>query len=319
MELQFLGTGAGMPSKTRNTSSLLVNLTAEGRGYWLFDCGEATQHQILHTSLKPRKIERIFITHLHGDHIFGLPGLLSSRSFLGGHEPLDIYGPPGLKDWLRNTLKMTNTHLSYILRIHEITVEGLLIDEADFKVTVQELQHVVQCFGFRIEQKPLPGKLLIEKAIALGVPKGPFLKELKEGNEVTLADGRVILSEQVTGAPQQGFTVAILGDTNYCEAALELSKGADILIHEATFDNETGALAKEYGHSTIGDAATVAKKAGAKNLIANHISARFLPSHLEQLKKQGQDIFQNIYIAEDFACYEWKNGKLMETRNHVRS
>lgn len=319
MELQFLGTGAGMPSKTRNTSSLLVNLTAEGRGYWLFDCGEATQHQILHTSLKPRKIERIFITHLHGDHIFGLPGLLSSRSFLGGHEPLDIYGPPGLEDWLLSTLKMTNTHLGYTLRVHEITEEGSLIDEADFKVSVQKLQHVIQCFGFRIEQKPLPGKLLIEKAITLGVPKGPFLKALKEGNDVTLADGRVILSEQVTGEPQPGFTLAILGDTSYCETAIELAKEADILVHEATFDNETGALAKEYGHSTIEYAATVAKKSGTHTLIANHISARFLPSHLEQLKKQGQVIFHNIHIAEDFVCYEWKNGELIESRNHVRS
>lgn len=318
MEIQFLGTGAGMPSKTRNTSSLLVNLTAEGRGYWLFDCGEATQHQLLHTSLKPRKIERVFITHLHGDHIFGLPGLLSSRSFLGGNEPLDIYGPPGLKDWLFSTLKMTNTHLNYTLRIHEIKEEGLLIDEQDFKVTVKNLQHVIQSFGYRIEQKPLPGKLLIEKAIELGVPRGPLLKELKDGKDVTLPDGRTILSSQVTGKAQQGFTLTILGDTKYCDAAIQLSEAADIVVHEATFDNETGELAKEYGHSTIGDAATVAKKATATALIVNHISARFLPSHLEQFKKQGQAIFQNLYIAEDFACYEWKNGALIETRNHLR-
>lgn len=318
MELQFLGTGAGMPSKTRNTSSLLVNLTAEGRGYWLFDCGEATQHQILHTSLKPRKIERIFITHLHGDHIFGLPGLLSSRSFLGGNEPLDIYGPPGLKDWLLGTLKMANTHLNYSLRVHEITDEGLLIDEVDFKVTVKSLQHVIQCFGYRIEQKPLAGKLLIEQAIALGVPKGPFLKELKEGKDVTLADGRIILSSQVTGEVQQGFIAAILGDTKYCEAAIDLSDKADIVVHEATFDQETGSLAKEYGHSTIKEAANVAKKAQAKTLIVNHISARFLPNHLDQFKNQGKAIFQNLYIAEDFACYEWKNNELIKTQNHLR-
>lgn len=318
MELQFLGTGAGMPSKTRNTSALLLNLTAEGRGYWLFDCGEATQHQILHTSLKPRKIEKIFITHLHGDHLFGLPGLISSRSFLGGNEPLHIYGPRGLKEWLFSTLNMTNTHLNYPLEIHEITEEGLVIEEPDFTVSVRSLQHVIPCFGYRIEQKPLPGKLLIEKAIEIGVPKGPLLKELKEGNDVTLPDGRVILSELVTGPPQPGFVVAILGDTKYCQAAVDLSKNADIIVHEATFDNETGTLAQEYGHSTIGDAATVAKQADAKALIANHISARFLPSDLAQLKKQGQAIFEPLYIAEDFLCYVWKNGVLIETKNHVR-
>ena len=106
MELQFLGTGAGMPSKMRNTSSVVLNLSAEGEGYWLFDCGEATQHQILHTSLKPRKISKIFITHLHGDHIFGLPGFIGSRSFLGGEEPLDIYGPVGLEEWLKTTFEL---------------------------------------------------------------------------------------------------------------------------------------------------------------------------------------------------------------------
>lgn len=318
MELQFLGTGAGMPSKMRNTSALLVNLTAEGRGYWLFDCGEATQHQILHTSLKPRKIERIFITHLHGDHIFGLPGLISSRSFLGGNEPLHIYGPPGIENWLLVTLKMTNTHLNYALHIHEVEEEGMIIDESDFKVSVKNLQHVIPCLGYRIEQKPLPGKLLIDKAIEVGVPKGPLLKALKDGNDVTLTDGRVILSEDVTGEPQEGFIVAILGDTNYCEASVELAEAADIVVHEATFDNETGTLAKEYGHSTIGDAAKVAKRAQAKTLIANHISARFLSNDLVQLKKQGQAIFENLFIAEDFACYEWKNEELIETRNHVR-
>ena len=98
MDVTFLGTGAGMPSKTRNTSSIILNLRNEGEDYWMFDCGEATQHQLLHTSIKPAKINRIFITHLHGDHIFGLPGFLSSRSFLGGETPLTIYGPPGLDD-----------------------------------------------------------------------------------------------------------------------------------------------------------------------------------------------------------------------------
>ncbi len=108
MELQFLGTGAGMPSKMRNTSSVVVNLSAEGEGLWLVDCGEATQHQILHTSLKPSKIAKIFITHLHGDHILGLPGLLSSRSFLGGEDALHIYGPVGLEEWLTTTFQLNS-------------------------------------------------------------------------------------------------------------------------------------------------------------------------------------------------------------------
>ena len=147
MELQFLGTGAGMPSKMRNTSAVVLNLSAEGQGYWLFDCGEATQHQILHTSLKPRKIGKIFITHLHGDHIFGLPGLIGSRSFLGGEERLDIYGPSGLDEWLKTTMRVTNTHLNYELIVHEIG-EGVVFEDADYRVTAKNLQHIIPCLGY---------------------------------------------------------------------------------------------------------------------------------------------------------------------------
>lgn len=310
MELQFLGTGAGMPSKMRNTSAVILNLAAEGEGYWLFDCGEATQHQILHTSLKPRKIGKIFITHLHGDHIFGLPGLIGSRSFLGGEERLDIYGPPGLSEWLKTTLRITNTHLNYELVVHEIG-EGVVYEDVNYRVTAKPLQHIIPCLGFRIEQKPLPGKLLIDKVKEAGVPKGPLLKQLKSGENVKLEDGRVVLSKDVTGDPQEGFTVAILGDTSYCIAAVELAKKADILVHEATFDIATGNLAKEYGHSTIGDAARVAQEAGAKALIANHISARFMPNDVAQLQKQGEEIFPALYIAEDFSRFEWKNGEVI--------
>ena len=309
MELQFLGTGAGMPSKLRNTSSAVLNLSAEGEGLWLFDCGEATQHQILHTSLKPRKISKIFITHLHGDHIFGLPGLISSRSFLGGEEPLHLFGPAGLKEWIVTTLRLTNSHLTYELVVHEVT-QGTVFEDEDFIVTAKFLQHVIPCFGYRIEQKPLRGKLLMDEAINAGVPRGPLLKQLKDGEDVVLSDGRLVLSADVTGEPQKGFTVAILGDTRYCESAVELARNADILVHEATFDSATGDLAKEYGHSTISDAATVAKEAEVKVLIANHISARFMPSDIVKLKEQGEAIFPTLHIAEDFARYEWKDDKL---------
>ena len=311
MELQFLGTGAGMPSKMRNTSSVVVNLSAEGEGLWLVDCGEATQHQILHTSLKPSKISKIFITHLHGDHILGLPGLLSSRSFLGGEDALHIYGPVGLEEWLTTTFQLSQTHLTYQLVIHEVR-DGVVFENDYFLVTAKSLRHVIPCFGYRIEQKPLPGKLLIEEVTKMGVPKGPLLKQLKDGEDVELPDGRLVLSKDVTGEPQEGFTVTILGDTRYCAEAIELAHKADILVHEATFDLDTGELAKDYGHSTIGDAATTAKIAEAKTLIANHISARFLPRDIPELLKQGKAIFPELYIAEDFARFEWKNQTVIQ-------
>jgi ribonuclease Z len=306
MQLHFLGTGAGMPSKERNTSSVLLELYEQRGTAWMFDCGEATQHQILKTSIKPRKIEKIFITHLHGDHIFGLPGLLSSRSFLAGEDTLTIYGPPGIKAFIDMSLSISNTHIKYPLVIEEIG-EGIIFEDEQFVVTAKLLQHIIPTFGYRIEQKNMPGELLIDKALALGVPKGPLLKQLKNGKNVVLEDGSVVNSSDVVGAAKKGTIITILGDTKYCEASIELASGADVLVHESTFDHHTEDLAASYGHSTNTEAATVAKKAGVKALILNHISARFLGKDVDNLLTQAHKIFQNTFIAVDFSRYELKD------------
>lgn len=316
MELHFLGTGAGMPSKERNTSSLAFKLLEERGTIWLFDCGEATQHQILQTTIKPRKIEKIFITHLHGDHIFGLPGLLSSRSFLGGVDPLVLYGPKGLKEWVLCSLEISNTHLTYPLQFVEIE-EGIIFEDDQFIVTVKQLEHVIPCYGYRIEQKPLLGELLIDKAKALGVPKGPLLGKLKHGEDVTLEDGTVVYSKDVTTPPKKGFVVTILGDTKYCDASRELSKDADIVVHEATFDHKTDHLASDYGHSTNMDAAKIANEASAKHLILNHISARFLPQDMEGIINEAKTIFPHVFVANDFSVFTLKQGKLVEVNEEL--
>lgn len=309
MQLHFLGTGAGMPSKERNTSALMVKLLEERGTMWLFDCGEATQHRILYTTLKPRKIEKIFITHLHGDHIYGLPGLLGSRSFQGGQEPLTIYGPKGLQQWIEMTLVISKTHLTYPIHFVEVE-EGTVFEDAQFIVKARKLRHVVPCFGYRIEQKDLPGELLIEKALALGVPKGPLLGQLKNGQDVVLPNGQTVRSEEVTGPYQKGFTLTILGDTRFCEEAIQLAQGADVVVHEATFDHATTELASKYGHSTNIEAARVAQLAEAKHLILNHISARFLPHTLKIQEDEARTIFKNVFIAQDDSVYSLKQGDL---------
>ncbi|MGM9967305.1 ribonuclease Z [Rummeliibacillus sp. TYF005] len=309
MHIQFLGTGAGMPSKTRNVSSLALKLLEEIGSIWLFDCGEATQHQILHTTVKPRKIDKIFITHLHGDHIYGLPGLLGSRSFLGGDQPLTIYGPKGLKEWIELTLQTSQTHLNYAIEYVEVG-EGIVLEDENFIVTAMPLEHVVPCFGYRIEQKPLLGTLQVEKAIALGVPKGPLLGQLKNGHNVTLEDGTIVRSVDVTDEPKKGFTVAILGDTRYCENAIKLSENADIVVHESTFDHSTSNLAASYGHSTNMDAANVAFNAGAKNLLLNHLSARFFPQDIEIMLNEAKKIIPNTFLVTDFDEFKWIHEKL---------
>lgn len=310
MQLLFLGTGAGMPSKQRNTTSTVLKLLEERGSFWMFDCGEATQHQILHTTLKPRKLEKLFITHLHGDHIYGLPGLLGSRSFLGGLEPLTLYGPTGLKNWIEVTLSVSKTHVKYPLTIIEIE-EGVVFEDEEFIVEAKLLEHVVPCFGYTVKQKALAPELYIEKTDALGVPRGPLLKQLKEGHDVLLPDGKVVKSEEVTGAPKDGFKVTILGDSKYCDNSICLSENADIVVHEGTFDIETAELARLYGHSTIVDAAEVCEKANAKHLIVNHISARFMPSDLNKMLNQVEKYSFPIYIAEDFTEYSWINGTLI--------
>ncbi|MEK4245845.1 ribonuclease Z [Psychrobacillus sp. FSL K6-2684] len=309
MQILFLGTGAGMPSKQRNTSSMILKLLEERGSNWMFDCGEATQHQILRTTVKPRKIEKIFITHLHGDHIYGLPGLLGSRSFLGGDELLTIYGPKGIKDWVEVTLITSQTHLKYPLKIIEIE-EGIIFEDEQFIVEARLLEHVVPCFGYRVTQKQLAPELLIEKADALGVPRGPLLRLLKSGQDVELPNGNVVRSSEVTGEPKEGFKLAVLGDTRYCENSILLAKESDVLIHEGTFDTGTEELAREYGHSTIVDAANVCEKAGAKNLIVNHISARFMPEDIKNLAVQVSEYNFPIYIADDFNEFSCINGKL---------
>ncbi|ANU28396.1 ribonuclease Z [Planococcus versutus] len=304
MQLLFLGTGAGMPSKQRNTSALILKLLEERGTVWLFDCGEATQHQILHTTIKPRKIEKIFITHMHGDHIFGLPGLLGSRSFQGGDEPLEIYGPVGIKDYVTMTLKISRTHLTYPIVFHEL-VEGKVFEDRLMTVETRLLDHVIPSYGFRISQHPLPPKLQINKALLLGVPKGPLLAALKNGQDVELSDGTWVRSSDVTDAEERGFIVTILGDSRFCQAAIELAYDADVLVHEATFDGSAIKMAGEYGHSTVFEAAETARRANAHTLIMNHISARFLPEDEKLLLKQMREIHTCGFIARDFMEFEW--------------
>jgi ribonuclease Z len=304
MQIEFLGTGAGSPSKQRNVSSLALRLLEERNAIWLFDCGEATQHQILHTTIRPRKIEKIFLTHLHGDHIFGLPGLLSSRSFQGGDEPLTIYGPKGVKDYVQTALKVSESRLSYPLKFVELTGDGEIFKDKTFAVTARRLDHKIACFGYRIEEAAHPGELMVEKVRQAGVPFGPLYGKLKRGEVITLPDGRTIDGHDFIGKPQPGRTIAILGDTRVTENAVKLAYHADALVHEATFAKNEQRLAHNYYHSTSAQAAMVAKKAGAHRLLLNHISARYVGKAANELAYQVKNIFENTRVVKDLDVVE---------------
>lgn len=298
MEILFLGTGAGSPARSRNVSSLALKLLDERNEVWLFDCGEGTQHQILRTTIRPRKVSKIFITHLHGDHIFGLPGFLASRANQGGADELTIYGPRGIEDYVRTSLRVTQTHLAYKLRFVELK-PGLVLDDNTFRVTADHLDHRIEAFGFRIEEKPHAGELLVDKVRAAGVPFGPLFGQLKAGKTITLDDGRELNGQDFIGAAQPGRTVAIFGDTRQTPRELQLAQGADVLVHESTFGADEAKLAHQYFHSTSVQAAKLAKKAGVKKLLLNHISARYVGKLAKELQHQARGIFRNSQVVGD--------------------
>ncbi len=308
MELLFLGTGAGVPAKLRNVTSIALKLLEERGAVWLFDCGEATQHQILHTSLKPRRIEKIFITHLHGDHIYGLPGLLGSRSFQGGDSCLTIYGPAGIREFIEVSLSISRTHLQYPLNIIEIN-EGIVFEDDKFLVEARELDHALPTFGYRVVEKDLPGMLLVDSLKEIGVPPGPLYKRLKSGETVKMDDGRMINGKDFLGKPIPGRVVTILGDTRFCQNAIELGRAADVLVHEATFNQDQEEMAHEYFHSTTKQAGETALKAKAKTLFLTHISSRFSKESWNELEREARAIFPESYIASDFLEHSITLGK----------
>ncbi|MEH6941059.1 ribonuclease Z [Bacillus sp. JJ722] len=305
MNLVFLGTGAGVPAKARNVSSVVLQLLEERRAVWMFDCGEATQHQILHTNVKTSKIEKIFITHLHGDHIYGLPGLISSRSFQGGTDELVVYGPKGIAEYVTTSLQISGTHLKYPLSFVEIE-EGIIFEDESFTVEARKLEHGIPCFGFRIVEKPRPGELQVEALQKLGLQPGPLYKRIKNGETVELENGTVIHGSDYVGEPKLGKILAILGDTKVCDNSKLLAQDCDYLIHEATFAGEFEEMATEYNHSTTTQAARTAKEANVKNLILTHISSRYLGEEVEALQQEAAEIFPNTMIAEDFMKIEIK-------------
>ncbi|MBM7598048.1 ribonuclease Z [Virgibacillus halotolerans] len=299
MEITFLGTGAGVPSKERNVSAIALSLLQEQKCIWMFDCGESTQQQILRTTIKPGKINTIFITHMHGDHIFGLPGLLSSRSFQGGNDRLTVYGPSGIKEYIETSLKTSGSHLTYPLSIIEIT-EGKIMENGQFIVYATLLDHAVPSYGFRIVEKDKPGELLVDKLLEIGIKPGPIYQQIKDNEITQLPDGQKLYRREFIGPDKKGRIVSILGDTRARDEHQSFVEQSDLLIHEATFDHTKADLAKQYFHSTTTQAASLAKAADVKQLVLTHISSRYQQEDQIDLLRQARDVFPNTKLAYDF-------------------
>lgn len=300
MELQFLGTGAGVPAKHRNVTSIALKLLDERNEVWLFDCGEGTQMQILRTSIRPRKIEKIFITHLHGDHIFGLPGLLSSRSFQGGDTPLEIYGPKGIETFIKTSLAVSQTRLGYALKFIELTEDQPIFEDQQFSVYTKKLDHGIDSFGYRVVEHDHKGELQVDKLKELAIPAGPIYGKLKKGETVTLDDGRTIDGKAFVGPDKKGRIVTILGDTRKTGNSVLLAQDSDVLVHESTFNKNEEKMARNYYHSTTHQAAEIAKEAKTNKLLLTHISARYLGKAALELENEAKEIFPNTLIMKDF-------------------
>ncbi|NET42009.1 ribonuclease Z [Okeania sp. SIO2B3] len=305
MQVTFLGTSSGVPTRSRNVSSVALRLPQRGE-LWLFDCGEGTQHQFLRSELKVSQLTRIFITHMHGDHIFGLMGLLASCGLGGNVKSIDIYGPPELENYLQGCIKYSQTRLAYPLKIYQ-SRPGVIYEDDEYVVSCGYLKHRVPAVGYRVTEKDRPGHFDVEKAKALGIPPGPIYGKLKRGEWITLSDGRKISGADLCGAPQIGRKFVYCTDTVFCDGAVELAQDADLLVHEATFSHRDAEMAFQRLHSTSTMAAQVALAAGAKRLMMTHFSPRYAPGNLillDDLLQEARAIFPNTDMAYDFLSYE---------------
>jgi ribonuclease Z len=294
-----------VPTRSRNVSGIALRLPQRAE-VWLFDCGEGTQHQLLRSDLRVSQIRRIFVTHMHGDHIFGLMGLLASCGLAGNPDRIDIYGPPDLDEYLKACKRYSQTHFSYPVKVHTVK-PGLVFEDEEFSVSCAPLKHRVPAFGYRVTEKDRAGHFDIEKAKALKIPSGPIYGRLKRGDRVTLPDGRQINGAELCGPTEIGRKVVYCTDTVYCENAVELAQGADVLIHEATFAHQDAELAYQRLHSTTTMAAQVALGAQVKKLIMTHFSPRYAPGNpieLKNLLEEARSIFPNTELASDFWTYD---------------
>jgi ribonuclease Z len=293
MRVIFLGTGAGIPTASRALPAIAILRKGE---LLLFDVGEGTQRQMVLSKIGFCKRTKIFITHMHGDHIFGLHGLIQTMSLLGRKKPLYIYGPIGISKFVNSIKKNGQFGLSYEIKIFEVD-EGIVCQNNEYKVIACSSDHSTKNLAYGLIENDRPGKFYPEKAVSLNVPEGPLWSRLQSGKEVILVDKSIVTPRQVIGEPRPGRKIVYTGDTKPSDKIINLAYNADLLIHESTVDDEFKEKAEDAGHSTASQAALIAKKARVKKLILTHISARY--KDVKIMMRQAKKIFPNVVIAKD--------------------
>jgi len=298
LRLTFLGTAGSVPTQQRNLPA--IALSYEGQVI-LFDCGESIQRQMICGKIGFSRSMQIFITHLHGDHIFGVPGLLQTMSLLGRREKLEIFGPAGICSFIEAVKTCVGFYLRFPVKITEVKT-GIVYRGKGYKILAKRAKHSLPNLAYAFVENEKPGKFNPQKARLLGVPEGPLWHRLQHGRKVKLQNGKVVEPAEVVGSPKPGVKVVYTGDTSPCRAVLKLAEGADLLIHDCTFDDELEERAESDWHSTPSQAAKIAKDASVKKLILTHISGRYTDAKL--LRQQAEKIFKNVEVAEDFMQIE---------------
>ena len=293
--ITILGSGSAVPTSSRNPTSQFVE--CNGRNL-LIDCGEGTQMQVRRFGIKFQKIDRILISHLHGDHYFGLVGLLSTMHMMGRVKQVIVYGPVGLKDIVEIQLHAAGSRLAFEVLIKELepNTNGVLFEDSKLKISWFPLKHKIPTQGFRIDQKPKDRKLLIEKAERDGI-KIAFYHLLKKGEDVISEDGKIVRFEEYTSAPASPKSYAYCSDTCYTETIVPFIEGVDVLYHEATFTESLIDRAEGTKHSTAKQAATIAKLAKVGHLKMGHLSARY--ENGDEHVKEAIPIFAASSYVED--------------------
>jgi ribonuclease Z len=295
LRVVFLGTSGSVPTLKRSLPAVVVQCP---RDQLMFDCGENVQRQMMQAKVSFHRKMKIFITHLHGDHVLGLPGLLQTMALMDRKEPVQIYGPKGLKDFLVCTKETLNFGLNYPVEINQIISEGVVCDQEEYMVIATKSNHAVESYAYAFVEKPRPGKFYPKKALALGVEAGELWSKLQKGEEITLSDGKQIKPNDVMGPLRVGRKIVYTGDTKPFDSFAQFAEGADLVIHDCTFDDSLTEKAGLDGHSTPSQAAGQTKAAGAKQLVLSHISARYPNAAL--LLEQAKKTFANSLLAEDF-------------------
>ncbi|MEM2780179.1 MAG: ribonuclease Z [Candidatus Bathyarchaeia archaeon] len=299
MKVIFLGTAGSIPTPKRSLPAILIKRKGE---QLLFDCGEGVQRQMIMAGASFNKKMKVFVTHMHGDHMLGLPGLIQTMALLSRDKKLEIYGPPGIRRFIENLRETVQFSITFPIEINEIHSAGKVCEEIEYAVQAVWANHVIPSLAYALVEKPRPGKFYPEKAKALGVPKGPLWSRLQHGNEVKLPNGKIVKPEDVMGSPRPGRKIVYTGDTRPFESLADFAADADLLIHDATLDDDLAERAYEDGHSTPSQAAENAKNSRAKLLILTHISARY--GNPKVLLKQARKIFKKTQVAEDFMTIE---------------